>query len=139
MKKFISISMALPMLLACSSAMSMSLDDKNETYAHFVSDKNLSQMDRVSGFKYRGFKQLSNDYLIISSVGSKDYLVEIKGSCFDFDKARTIEINGSSKLSIFQVGNSISADDGRADIRRGCLIESIYPITKEQSSYLAGV
>jgi hypothetical protein len=136
MKNILTITLISTLLLGCTSTTSMSLKEKNNAYSTYVIDENLSNKDKVNGFKFSGWKSLSDNYLIITAVHKKDYLIETKGECFDLNNSHGIKLNRSSNLAIYKLGDSISPA-GR--ITDKCFIKSIYPITNVQTDYLVNV
>jgi hypothetical protein len=114
----------------------MSLKEKDKEYDQYVTDQKLSSEDQVKGFKFSGWKSLSDNYLIITAVHKKDYLIETKGRCIELNNSHAIQINQYSSLSISKYGDSISPSRKAID---KCFIKTIYPITDIQTDYLVNI
>lgn len=140
MKNLLAITLTSILLLGCTST-SMSLKEKNNAYSKYVLDENLSNKDKVEGFKFSGWKSLSDNYLIITAVHKKDYLIETKGRCINLNNSHGIKLNRSSNWAIYKLGDSISpvGISPASEITDKCFIKSIYPITNDQSDYLVNI
>lgn len=140
MKNILTITLTSVLLLGCSST-SMSLKEKNNAYTKYVLEESLSNKDKVEGFKFSGWKPLSDDYLIITAAHKKDYLIETKGRCFNLNGSNGIHLNRSSNWAIYKLGDSISPAgvSPETKIVDKCFIKSIYPITSGQSDYLVNI
>ena len=136
MKTIIFSVLMATLVTGCTSITSTSLATKDKAYAKFVSDENLAIKDKINGFKFNGWKPLSDNYLIITAVHNKDYLVETKGRCIDLNKAHGIKLNRFSDLSVDALADSISPIGASSET---CLIKSIYPISGTQSDQLAAI
>ena len=140
MKNLLAITLTSILLLGCTST-SMSLKEKNNIYSKYVLDENLSNKDKVEGFKFSGWKSLSDNYLIITAFHKKDYLIETKGRCINLNDSHGIKLNRSSNWAIYKLGDSISpvGVSPASEITDKCFIKSIYPITTGQSDYLVNI
>jgi len=140
MKNILTITLISVVLLGCTST-GMSLKQKNNAYAKYVLDESLLSKDKVTGFKFSGWKYLSDDYLIITAVYKKDYLIETKGRCFNLNDAYGIKLNRFSNMSIYKIGDSISSVgvSAASEITGKCFIKSIYPIAPDQTEYLVNI
>ena len=136
MKIFIVSYISLSLFLGCLSTTTMSLEQKNQAVSEYIADGNVSSKDRVHGFVFSGWKPLSDNYLIVTSVYKKDYLIQTKGRCFGLDDTQHIKLNRSSNLSIFIIGDSISPIGG---LGAKCYIKAIYPITSAQTDHLVSI
>jgi len=136
MKNILAITLISGLLFGCSSTTSLSLTEKDNAYSKYVIDEKLSNQDKVRGFKFSDWKSLSDNYLIITAVHKKDYLIETIGKCFDLNNSHTIKLNRHSNLAIFQQGDSISPSENTTE---KCSIKSIYPITNVQTDYLVNI
>ncbi len=135
MKNILVLTLVSTLIFGCSST-SMTLNEKDTAYSKYIAEENFSSKEKVIGFKFSGWKALSDNYLIITAVHKKDYLIETKGRCYDLYYSEGIKLNRSSKLAIYKLGDSISP----IGITTGkCFIKSIYPITSSQSDYLVNI
>ena len=136
MKNILTITLISTLLLGCTSTTSMSLKEKDNAYSQYVINESLLSKDKVTGFKFSGWKSLSDNYLIITAVHKKDYLIETKGRCVELNSSHGIKLNRSSNLAIYKLGDSISPV---GKITEKCFIKSIYPITNVQTDYLVNI
>ena len=136
MKNILVITFITALLLGCTSTTSLSLKEKNNAYSKYVVDENISSKDKVNGFKFSGWKYLSDNFLIITAVYKKDYLIETKGRCSNLNSSHGIKLNRSSNLAISKLVDSVSPVGIFTD---KCFIESIYPITSVQADYLVNI
>ncbi|MCQ8876480.1 DUF6491 family protein [Pseudoalteromonas shioyasakiensis] len=135
MKNIFTIALISVFTMGCTST-TMSLSEKDIEYGQFVINENLSSEDSVQGFKFSGWKSLSDNYLIITAVHDKDYLIQTNGTCIDLNNSHDIQINRTSSLAIYKQSDSIS----RAGNFAGkCNIKSIYPISNEQTDELVSI
>lgn len=135
MKKILTIALISAFTLGCTST-TMSLSEKDNEYRQFVINENLSSEDSVPGFKFSGWKSLSDNYLIITAVHDKDYLIQTNTTCFDLENSNDIQINRTSSLAIYKQSDSISRAGKHA---QKCNIKSIYPISDEQTDKLVSI
>ncbi|MCP3701089.1 MAG: hypothetical protein GY920_21730 [Aliivibrio sp.] len=140
MKSLLTITLSSILLLGCTST-SMSLKEKNNAYSKYVLNENLTNEDKVEGFKFSGWKSLSDNYLIIKANYKKDYLIETKGRCNNLNDSHGIKLNRSPNFAIYKLGDSISLAGihPNTDITDKCFIKSIYPITRLQSEHLVNI
>jgi hypothetical protein len=135
MKNILTIALVTSLILGCSST-NMTLNEKDTAYSKYIAEENFSSKEKVNGFKFSGWKSLSDKYLIITAVHNKDYLIETKGRCYDLINSEGIKLNRSSTLAIYRLGDSISP---LGVATKKCFIKSIYPITNDQSDYLMSI
>jgi hypothetical protein len=141
MKNILTITLISAVLLGCTSTTTMSLKDKDNAYANYIADENLLSKDKVKGFKFSGWKSLSDNYLIITALHKKDYLIVTKGTCFDLNNSQGIKLNRSSNWAIYKLGDSISPVglSSASEATDKCFIKSIYPVTNVQTDYLVNI
>ena len=135
MKNIFTIALISVFTMGCSST-TMSLNEKDNEYSQFVLNENLLSKDKINGFKFSGWRSLSDNYLIITAVHDKDYLIETNTECSSLHTARSIQINQTSSLAIYKDLDSIS---GGGKYAEKCFIKSIYPISGEQTDQLVSI
>lgn len=135
MKNILALTLVSTFILGCSST-SMTLDAKDTAYSKYVVEENFSSEEKVTGFKFRSWKALSDNYLIITATHNKDILIETKGKCYGLKNSRHIQLNRFSNMSIYKLGDSISPV---GSVTEKCLIKSIYPISNIQADYLVNI
>jgi hypothetical protein len=134
MKTFMYAVVGVTLLQGCTSYNSAMLETKDKAYAQFVTDENLAAKEKINGFKFNGWKPLSDNYLIMTAVHNKDYLIETKGRCVDLNKAHGIKLNRTSGLAVQPLADSISPVGVTSET---CMIKSIYAISSIQSDQLS--
>jgi hypothetical protein len=115
----------------------MSLKEKDAAYADYIIDEGLISEDRITGFTFRGWQALSDNYLVINTSRNKDYLIQTQGRCSNLNNALTIRLDRTSSMSLSRLGDSISTMDGI--IPEKCFIKAIYPLTESQADDLTQI
>ncbi|KXI30342.1 DUF6491 family protein [Paraglaciecola hydrolytica] len=136
MKKSIVLFTVLITSAASATAHTLTLAEKNKSYAEFVQAEKLSDIDNIRSFRYTGWKALSDDYLVITNTKKEDYLIEFKSRCLGLSKAKAVKLNRFSDSSLSSQYDTVSVVGPAAET---CRIESIYPISAEQSLTLSKV
>jgi len=147
MKNILSLVVISTALIGCATTTSMSIKEKNNAYVSYIVDENLSSKDKIRGFKFDSWNTLSDNYLIITGVRKKNYLIEIKKRCYDLRLSNNIKLNRSSSMALYNRKDSISlisqksrdSISPRGEISQKCYIHSIYPISNIQSDYLVNI
>jgi hypothetical protein len=121
---------------ASATANTLTLAEKNKSYAEFVQAEKLSDIDNIRSFRYTGWKALSDDYAVITNTKKEDYLIEFKSRCLGLSKAKAIKLNRFSDSSLSSQYDTVSVIGPAAET---CRIEAIYPISAEQSLTLSKV
>ena len=136
MKKSLVLLTLLITSAACATTSTLTLAEKNKSFAEFVQTEKLSDIDNVRSFKYSGWKALSDDYVVITNTKKEDYLIEFKSRCLGISKAKAIKLNRFSDSSLSSQYDTVSIVGPAAET---CRIESIYPLSTEQSLSLSKV
>lgn len=136
MRNIFTIALISAFTLGCTST-TMSLSEKDNEYGQFVINENLLSEDSVQGFQFSGWNSLSDNYLIITAVHDKDYLIQTNGTCIDLNNSHKIQLNRTSSLAIYKQTDSISSGVGKS--AQKCNIKSIYPISDEQTDKLVSI
>ncbi|AUL73221.1 hypothetical protein ATS72_006290 [Pseudoalteromonas sp. 13-15] len=136
MKNILVITLAATVLLGCSATSNISLKEKDQAYAKYLSEENLAGEDKINSFRFKGWKPLSDKFLIISAAHKKDYLIETQGTCHDLNESHGIELNRFSNFVIHKEGDSISTIEQPT---KKCFIKSIYPLTAGQTEHLESI
>ncbi len=134
MKNILTIGLLSAFVMGCSTVPTMSLNDRDVAFSQFVTNENLASVDKITSFKFTKWKSLSDSYLIVTAAHKRDYLINTRDKCYDLNNAKSIQLNLTSDSTINIESDSIST----SGVQR-CFIESIYPISNEQSSYLANI
>lgn len=118
------------LLAACASQ--VPADAKPKGVAQFAGDARLGEEVRNVCFTstISGFHDATDDTVVISK-GSKDYLIEVHGSCFNLDHAQQIAVDSTTnclgKGDHLITSDSISGfhDDTGFGVQR-CMIKSVH-------------
>jgi len=130
----------IALFTGCSTAPSLSYDEKNLAYADYIANHNLASLKKVNTFRLHGWQSLTNDYLILSTSPKRKYLIEVKGLCPDLGFAQTIKINQSMSSTLSVRFDSISVvgnDFGSHPLK--CFIKTIHKIDKAQAKELSAI
>ncbi len=138
MKKVILSTLVMGLMLGCSSTQSLSKAEKNMAYDKFVGEQSIASIDKITSFKFTGWKSLTDDYLIVTALRKKDYLLELNGGCAGLRFSNAIKLNQASSSSLDKFGDSISAV-GESALATNCYIKSIHPLTQEQSQHIVSI
>lgn len=137
MIKLIAITFVSTLLLSCTSTTNMSLTEKDEKYSKFIKGEGLVTVTKVTDFRFSSWKSLSNNFLIISALHNKAYLIETKRECLDLNKVLDIKIHSYSNMVFNSSSDSISPVSEFFSDK--CFIKSIYPISNEQVDYMVNI
>lgn len=120
---------SLVLVTACSSNAGKNEEIRNQAIRDYVASNNIEDVKKVRTFRYSGWSDLTNDFLIVSSAPRKQYLIEITGGCYDLKWANTIVLKRSESSSLQIKFDSVSTLETP---QLSCRIDKIYPITDEQ-------
>ena len=121
--------MALLVALSGCASNSLTRAERNELYAEYIKTNNLESQDKITTFKFRSWRSLSNDYLIITTSPQRRYLIKLRNSCINLSFSNGIVINqhGSQLHAKFDAISPTEFPEQK------CFIKSIYPLTREQA------
>ena len=120
---------SLVLVTACSSNAGKNEELRNSAIRDYIATNSIEDVKKVTTFRYSGWSELTNDFLIVSSSPRKQFLVEMTGGCFDLKWANAIILKRSESSSLQVKFDSISTADSP---QITCRIDKIYPITGEQ-------
>jgi len=126
MKKSILLLLSILLITSCST-----LDTRKQEpiYQQYIADNKLEAVEKITTFRFHGWRSLDNYFLIVSTSMAKPYLIELNSYCLEIRTANAIVINNSG--SILQTKfDSISA---ASYPHQKCYIKSIYQVTKNQA------
>ena len=136
MNKRIALLVTLCASVASASAATLTSNDKDQKYAEFVATEKLSDIDKISSFKFRNWTGLTDNYLLVRDTKKQDYLIELSARCYGLNKVKAIKLNRSSNFSLDAQHDTISLIGKTND---ECRIESIFPVNAEQYLALSNV
>ena len=102
-------------------------------YSNYISQNQLAKIDRITAFKFQGWNALDNSHLILSSSFRKNYLIKLDGYCPDLSFTPNIFIDQKQEHVLSAFFDSIIIPQNH---NYSCRINSIYPITKDQTNEL---
>ena len=137
MIKPVALILASILLSACSSAQNTN-GKKEPIYENYINQHPFESLNKITSFRFHGWRSLDNRYLIISTSLSRSYLIKLASHCSGLRFANTILINNDgnslhTKFDSIQVANL----DVKHGIKEKCLIKSIYQITREQADEIS--
>ena len=126
MRKSIFLLLSVLLITSCSS-----VDTRKQApiYQQYITENKLEAVEKITTFRFHGWRSLDNYFLIVSTSMAKPYLIELNSYCLDLRTANAIVINNSG--SILQTKfDSVSA---ASYPNQKCYIKSIYKVTKNQA------
>ncbi|WP_133407436.1 DUF6491 family protein [Parashewanella tropica] len=136
MRNLLIASLTAILLLGCATANRVPDSEKNAAYANYVKQQNITDVNKIRSFRYSGWKELTERYLILTVSLNKDYLVKFRSNCQGLDFANSIKIQQFTDLVFDKMGDTIKPV-GEMNLK--CYVDSIYPLTKEQSDHLVNI
>ena len=136
MKKVLAVTLLTSFIVGCSATNSLPLPQKDRAYSQYIETESLASTSKVNNFRYSSWQSLSDKYLILNTADNDAYLVKTQGVCKGLSDAITIKLNRTASSAIYTFNDSITHD--RAKNKR-CVIQSIYPVTTEQSDHIVNV
>jgi len=124
--------LAVSSILIAACATQAPADTKPKGVAQFAGDARLGEEVKNVCFTstISGFHDATRDTVVLSK-GSKDYLVEVYGNCFNLDQAQQLAVD--STTSCLGKGDHIITSDSIAGFRddtgfgvQRCMVKSIH-------------
>lgn len=133
MTKILSMALIL-VLVGCSSSKPQfnkmsQFQARKALYNHFVKDRSLESIKVIEDFIYSSYDFLDHEHLIIQTASKDFYLITLRLSCVDLDKANGINIHqavsGSLEVRKDAIGNINHP-------KQKCFIQSIHGLSLSQ-------
>jgi len=139
MRNFLLPIITVLFMLGCTAS-DKSSTPKKSIYQNYIETNKLESLDKISSFRFHGWRSLDNKTLIISTRINKPYLVQLKNYCSELRFAHTILVNSSgstltTKFDSIQVLNSGTPKHHREK----CYIKNLYKLTKEQADEISSL
>ncbi|TQV89272.1 DUF6491 family protein [Aliikangiella coralliicola] len=121
-------------LSACATA-TMSNAEKSVAYKEYIDKNKLDELNRITAFKFYGWRYLNKEHLILSTALNKPYLITLKNSCIDlhFSNGIGVEPRGNSLNAKFDSIFPLTFPEQR------CFIKSIHKISRQQADELSQI
>lgn len=129
MKKLLATSLFIIVLAGCASAPSQS-GVKQATFDDYVSTHQLQSLEKITAFKFQGWRSLDSEHLIITTSPKRPYLIALQSRCSKLKHARGIAINSNGTNTLQAGFDSITVPKFPG---HKCIIKSIYRLTNEQA------
>lgn len=128
MKYLVSILTTLAVLTGCASQR-LTNEDRETLYQNYLAEIKAEPLERITAFRFYGWRELGNRHLIISTSYNRNYFITLRGTCIELQYSHTIGINRSDS-SLNAKFDSIFVPSFP---EQRCHIKSIHKITREQA------
>jgi hypothetical protein len=135
MVRSIAVVLMLSLLIACAGQQTTA-KQRAQLYSDYISKHKIESVERISAFKFHGWRSLDSNHLIISTSVSRNYLLTLHSSCFELEHAHGIVVNNRTSSSLHAGFDSIST---AGMPQQKCTIKSIHPLTREQTDEMSGL
>ncbi len=128
MKRIITLFLLLNFLAGCASHR-LTNDERESLYQNYLAEIKAEALDRITAFRFYGWRELGNRHLIISTSYKRNYFITLRGTCIELQYSNTIGINRSDS-SLNAKFDSIFVPSFP---EQRCYIKSIHKISREQA------
>lgn len=130
MKKALVIAAMMSVLAGCAATTQHNASNQAAVVYDYVTSHQLQSLEKITAFKFQGWRSLDNKHLIISTSHKRPYLIALQNRCNELRHARGIAINANGTNTLHAGFDSITVPQFP---QRKCFIKSIYRLTKEQA------
>ena len=123
-------------LSACAHQTGTNFKKKNQQIRQFITEQKIDSQDRINSFRFHGWNNITNTFLIISTSPKRKFLIELMGLCSDVYWAQTIMINRALSGTLQTKIDNISTLESP---NQSCRIKHIYPVSKEQLTRIKAI
>ena len=123
------------MLLGGCASNGLSDQERQQLYQDYVKEHKLEELQRITAFKFHGWRELDKRHLIISTTFKRSYFITLRSNCVELQFTQTIGINRSDS-SLHAKFDSIFVPSFP---QQKCFIKSIHKLTREQADEIAGL
>lgn len=128
MKRIISTLILFLILTGCAGHR-LSNDERETLYQTYLTEIKAEQLERITAFRFYGWRELGNRHLIISTSYKRNYFITLSATCIELQYSHSIGINRSD--------SSLSAKFDSIFVpsfpQQRCRIKTIHKITREQA------
>lgn len=129
MKQLIVLTIALAFVTGCATVPESEAKDTTQLIDTFIEEQELSNVDRVSSFRFGGWAVLDSSYLILQKKVNQYLLIKLSSRCSELKFANVLGLDRQDNNSLYRRFDSVYAV---GDVKRKCFIDSIYEISKQQ-------
>jgi hypothetical protein len=133
MNRLLILALAICGLAGCAAS-SLTTAQKETLYEDYIESENLKALNRITAFKFRGWRSLDSEHLIISTSPHQPYLITLQSPCVELKFTQGIAINHSGTNILYSGFDSISVPKFPD---QKCFIKTIYSLTEEQADEMA--
>ena len=128
-----SIAMLLVLVGCASQATDQNVTTDAEIAMSFVTSENIQPVDRIKVSDSASWEILDSKHLILSSRRNEKFIIELRSICPGLgDIYDIVGVNRSSSSMLTNTDSVFAPDFGHTK----CLIQSFYPLSKEQTEQL---
>jgi len=120
--------------IGCSTTQVVQIETKATPVESYILTQNLKPLSVIKAFKFRGWRSLDSEHLIISTTPQKPYLIALNAPCEALEHTQGISINHKGTSVLHAHSDSISVPQ---QPQRKCFIKTIYALTSEQADEIA--
>ena len=102
----------------------------NNRYKDYVVEHGLESVQKVTAFKYQGWKSLDDRHLVLSTSINRSYLVTLDHFCDGLRNANTIKVNQGMSSRLSTRFDSITVPQS---MQSKCTIKEIHVLNKVQN------
>lgn len=124
--------MALVLVNGCSTHR-LTEQQRAELYSDYLNNNKVEEVERVTSFRFHGWRELGKKHLIVSKSMNRPYFLTLKNNCIELGFSQSIGINrsGSTLHAKFDSIFVPSFPEQR------CFIKSIHKLTREQADAIS--
>ncbi len=135
MKLVTALLTAVFVLAGCASS-GMNSKEREALYQDYVTQHKLESLNKITAFKFYGWRSLDDSHLILKTSASRSYLITLKSSCIELRFAHGIIVNNSMGSTLNSGFDSISV---AKTPQQKCFIDEIYQLTSEQADEIVNL
>jgi hypothetical protein len=132
MKKLILAALLISFISACAST-SLSNKDRLVIIDKYLKDNNITQVKKITSFRFHGWQSIDNHQLIISTSANKRFLITLMNDCHGLNFTHQIIIQPHTSSTLQTRFDYIQVPDL---IHFKCFIKSINPLNNKQANEL---
>jgi len=116
-------------LSSCVSTQEVQSESQS-AYMHYIESEKIENIDKITSFRYQGWRKLDGVHLMIRSAYNKHFFIRLKSTCPHLKTSKSIIVRNSTSNTFIARFDSISP--GKFPGLK-CFVKDIYPITQGQA------